>query len=63
MGTLPTVGYHGQPDEPKVVTMQTMNVRENLYVLSGDGENADTTHTHTTATARPTTLSFLDALI
>ena len=36
---LPAVGYRGQPDEPKVITMQTMNVRENLYVLSGGGGN------------------------
>src|SRR5207244_13361133 len=32
-------GYQGDPQGPKVVTMQTMNVRDILYLLTGGGGN------------------------
>jgi glyoxylase-like metal-dependent hydrolase (beta-lactamase superfamily II) len=36
---LAAAGSQGQPQDPKVVRMQSMGVRDNLYLLSGGGGN------------------------
>ena len=37
--SLAAAGFQGQPQGPKVLRMQSMGVRDNLYLLSGGGGN------------------------